>query len=162
MARVALHAEHPANEGKVREMKAIRLVLGVAPVLAAIMLVLAPPLQASGPIVPAIGVPVSHPAAAPVAGKKFEVTFPVLDALSGKRLSNVTSLSFEPTIAGKSVELQQTSFVAGYGAVAGVVWMTMEVPATAQGHLLKLKVTIKASGRSATRTESYRIRKAAV
>jgi hypothetical protein len=141
-------------------MRGIRLVLSVVPVLAAV--VLASPLQAASPIVPAIAVPVSHPAAGPVAGKEFEVTFPVLDALSGARLTEVTSLSFEPTIAGKPVQLQQTSFVAGYRSVAGVVWMTMAVPARAQGQLLKLKVTIKAGGRTATRIETYRIGKAAV
>lgn len=141
-------------------MKGIRLILYVVPVLAAA--VLASSLQAASPIVPAIAAPVSHPAAGPVAGKAFEVTFPVLDALSGARLTNVTSVSFEPTIAGKLVQLQQTSFVAGYRAVAGVVWMTMAVPARAQGQLLKLKVTIKAGGRNATRIETYRIGKAAV
>jgi hypothetical protein len=112
-------------------------------------------------MVPAIAAPVSHPAA-PVAGKQFQVTFPVLDARSGARLTKVTSLSFEPTIAGKKVQLQQMSFVAGYRAIAGVVWMTMAVPARAQGQLLTLKVTIKAGGLSATRIESYRIGKAAV
>lgn len=141
-------------------MKAIRIVLSVVPILA--VTVLAPPLQAASPIVPAIGAPVSHPVAAPVAGKAFEVTFPVLDALTGARLTNVTSLSFEATIAGKAVQLQQTSFVAGYRAGAGVVWMTMAVPGKAQGQLLKLKVTIKAGGRTATRIEAYRIGKAAV
>ena len=137
-------------------MRGIRVVLSAIPVLAATMLVLAPPLQASSPMVPAIATPVSHPAA-PLAGQQFEITFPVLDALSGARLTNVASLSFEPTIAGKAVRLQQTSFVAGYRAVAGVVWMTMAVPAKAQGQLLKIKVTIKAGGRNATRIESYRI-----
>jgi hypothetical protein len=112
-------------------------------------------------MVPAIAAPVSHPAA-PQAGKEFAITFPVLDARSGARLTNVTSLSFEPTIAGKVVRLQQASFVAGYRAIAGVVWMTMVVPATAQGQVLKLKVTIKAGGLNATRIEWYRIGKAAV
>jgi hypothetical protein len=110
-------------------------------------------------MVPAIAAPVSHPPA-PLAGQQFEITFPVLDALSGARLTNVVSLSFEPTIAGKAVQLQQTSFVAGYRAVAGVVWMTMAVPAKAQGQLLKIKVTIKAGGRYSTRIESYRIKAA--
>ena len=160
MARVLYVPSMRGNEGKVKGMKGIRLVLSVVPVLAAT--VLAPPLQASSPIVLAIAAPASHPVAAPVAGKAFEVTFPVLNALSGARLTNVTSLSFEATIAGKAVQLQQTSFVAGYRAVAGVVWMTMAVPAKAQGQLLKLKVTIKADGRNATRIETYRIGKAAV
>jgi|tagenome__1003787_1003787.scaffolds.fasta_scaffold20488736_1 hypothetical protein len=140
-------------------MRAIRF-LGAVPVLAAV-LVLAPPLPAASPIVPAVAVPVSHPAA-PVAGQKFAVTFPVLDALTGARLTSVTSLSFEPTIAGKPVLLQQTSFVAGVRAVAGVVWLTMVVPAKTEGQVLRLKVGIVAGGRSSTRTESYRIGKAAV
>jgi hypothetical protein len=122
------------------------------------VLVLAPALQASSPTVPAIAVPVSHPTA-PLAGQGFEITFPVLNALTGARLTNVTSVSFEPTIAGKAAQLQQTSFVAGYRAVAGVVWMTMAIPATAKGQLLKVKVTIKAGGRNATRVASYRIGK---
>src|SRR4029079_12216814 len=98
-------------------MRRIRF-LGVVPVLAA-TLVLASPLQASSSVVPAIAVPVSHPAAAPVAGEQFAITFPVSDALTGARAPNVSSLSFEPTIAGKPVLLQQTSFVAGVRAVAG-------------------------------------------
>jgi hypothetical protein len=148
------------NKGRVMDMKGIRLVLLVVPILAAT--VLAPPLQAASPIVPVIAAPVSHPAKTPVAGKGFEVTFPVLNAVNGARLTNVTSLSFEATIAGKVVRLQQTSFVAGYRAVAGVVWMTMAVPGASEGQVLKLKVTIEAGGRTATRLETYRIGNAAV
>lgn len=154
-------ARREGHERKVSDMGGVRVALSLVPVLAATVLVLAPPVQASSPMVPAIAVPVSHPAA-PLAGKNLEITFPVLDALTGARLTNVTSLSFRPTIAGKAVQLQQTSFVAGYRAVAGVVWMTMAVPAGAEGRLLKVKVTIKAGGRTATRIASYHIGKPAV
>ena len=105
---------------------------------------------------PAIAVPVSNPTA-PLAGEQFEITFPVLNARNSVRLTNVTSVSFEPTIGAKAVQLQQTKFVAGSRAVRGVVWMTMKIPATAKGQVLKVKVTIKAGGRNATRIESYRI-----
>ena len=107
-------------------------------------------------MVPAVAVPVSHPSA-PLAGQQFEITFPVLNARTGARLTNVTSVAFAPTIGGKAVQLQQTSFVAGYRAVGGVVWMTMAIPASAKGQVLKVKVAIRAGGRTATRIESYRI-----
>jgi hypothetical protein len=148
-------------ERRVSGMRGIRVFLSVLPVLAATVLVGALPVQASSPLVPAIAVPVSHPAA-PLAGKEFEITFPVLNAMTGARLTNVTSISFEPTIAGKAVQLQQTSFVAGYRAVAGVVWMTIVVPARSEGQVLKVKVTIKAGGLNASRIESYHIGKSAL
>lgn len=141
-------------------MRVIRVMVGAIPTTAAALL-LALTANASKPIVPALAIPVSHPVA-PVAGKQFEVTFPVLNALTGERLTSVTAISFQPTIAGKPVQLQQTSFVAGYRAVAGVVWMTMAVPGTAEGKLLKVKVTITVAGRHATRTETYRVGKASV
>jgi len=126
-------------------MRGTRVFLSVLPVLAAALLLGALPVQASTRFVPEIAGPVSHPAG-PVAGKEFEITFPVLNAVTGARLTNVTSISFDTTIAGKAARIEQTSFVAGYRAVAGVVWMTMAVPAKSGGHVLKVKVTIKGGG----------------
>lgn len=137
-------------------MRGVRVYVSLLPVLAAAALVGVLPAQASGRFVPTIAGPVSHPAA-PVAGKEFESTFPVLNAKTGVRLTNVTSVSFVTTIAGKAVQLQQTSFVAGYRAVAGVVWMKMAVPGSAGGKVLKVTVTIKAGGLNASRIASYHV-----
>jgi hypothetical protein len=92
-----------------------------------------------------------------MAGKEFEITFPVLNANTGARLTSVASTSFVTTIAGKAVKLQQTSFVAGYRAIAGAIWMKMAVPASSGGQVLKVKVMIQAGGLNATRIASYHV-----
>jgi hypothetical protein len=144
------------------KMRAVRVGLTLVAAGALSVFVLALPAQGSSSVVPAIAGPASHPTLAPVAGQQFEVTFPVVNALNGSRLTAVTSFSFLPAIAGKEATLQQESFVSGFKAVAGVVWMIMKVPTTATGKVLKVEVTVKADGRTATRTTWYRIRRPAI
>lgn len=150
-------------------MRSARVLLSGAGAVAAVGLVFALPVQASRTLVPrisagVIGLPppmvatgASRPALAPVAGQEFEITFPVVNASTGARLTNVTSLTFAPTIGGRSARLQEFAFVAGFRAVAGAAWMKMKVPVSTLGELLKVKVTITVAGRQATRIETFRV-----
>ncbi len=131
-------------------MKAVPVSIGVVLAMVPTAFVLAVPAQADQR--PRITAPVSHPAT-PLAGKTFEITFPVFDGATGARLTRVTATVFRPTISGKLVRPQ----VEHFEPRAGVAWMTMTIPAWAKGRLLKVQLTIKVGGLSATWIAPYRI-----
>lgn len=96
---------------------------------------------------PVIGKPVVTPAR-PQAGKLFTVTFNV--TRSGSPLTNVTMVC-DPSLAGKVIPHAE-SYQAGNARLSFVV------PKAAKGKLLKVKLTIRAKGQSASKTVSFRVR----
>jgi hypothetical protein len=98
---------------------------------------------------PVIGKPISAPSQA-VAGKRFVVIFGVTRSDSGAALTRGTMIG-SPSIGGRQL-IHSESFMAGKARVA------FGVPATADGKLLKVAVTIKATGGgSSSRVATYRI-----
>lgn len=98
---------------------------------------------------PVIGKAVTVPAQA-VAGKPLAVSFKVTRSDTGTRLLKGRMIC-DPSVAGKVIRHAE-SFRAGTARLAFVV------PATAQGKLLKVKVTIKATGgTSATKVTTFRV-----
>jgi hypothetical protein len=96
-----------------------------------------------------IGAPVVTPRVA-VAGRRMTVTFPVVRSDNGRPLMSGT-MSCDPSIAGKVIKHAE-SFKAGKARLSFLV------PKTAKGKLLKVKVTIKAQTKYATKIASYRVR----
>lgn len=105
-----------------------------------------------GPVKPVIGKPVTVPAR-PQAGKRLTVSFEVTRSDSGTALTR-GKLICDPSVAGKVIRHAE-SFKAGTARLAFVV------PTTAAGRLLKVKVTIKTGGQSATRVATFLVRSAA-
>ena len=98
---------------------------------------------------PVIGNPVSTPAKA-FAGKPFAVAFRVTRSDTGTPLTK-GRMTCDPSVSGK-VLAHAESFKAGKARLA------FGIPATAQGKLLKVKVTIQATGGgSATRVATFRV-----
>ncbi len=98
---------------------------------------------------PVIGKPVATPAQ-PQAGKPFSVSFRV--TRGGGPLTAGTMM-LAPTIDGQAIA--HTGSFKG-----GVARGKLVVPANAGGKLLKVKLTIKATGGSATKTASFHVRAA--
>lgn len=108
---------------------------------------------ARAPYKPVVGAPVTVPSRA-VAGKPFAISFKVTRSDTGTRLSRGTMIC-DPSVAG-TVLRHAESFKVGTARLAFVV------PASAQGRLLKVKVTIKAvGGTSATKVATFRVQEAA-
>jgi hypothetical protein len=95
---------------------------------------------------PVIGKPIASPAR-PVAGKPFTVSFKVTRSDTRTPLLRGTMIC-DPSVAGKVIRHAE-SFRAGTARLSFVV------PADAQSKLLKVKVTIKAGGKSATRVATF-------
>ncbi len=110
-----------------------------------------PPAQTpKQPVVkPMIGAPMTSPAA-PVAGKRFSVSFSVVRSDSGAPLTTGTMIC-DPSVAGKVITHAE-SFKNGTAKLSFVV------PKTAKGKMLKVKVTIKAGSQSATKIASFLVR----
>lgn len=96
-----------------------------------------------------IGAPSAAPAA-PVAGKRFTVSFKITRSDTGAPLTAGT-MACDPSIAGKALAHAE-SFK------GGTARLTMTLPKTAKGKQLKVKVTITLGGESATKAVTYRVR----
>jgi hypothetical protein len=101
-------------------------------------------------IAPAIGKPFAVPAS-PAAGKLLSVSFPIVRADTGGKLTGGTIVA-KTTIAGKAVP-RVVSLANGSANVA------IQIPKTAKGKTLLVRVTVTVAGKSATRIVSYTIRK---
>jgi len=110
-----------------------------------------PPVQTPvQPVVkPKIGAPMTLPAA-PVAGKRFTVSFPVVRSDSGAPLTTGTMIC-DPSVNGKVIPHAE-SFK------NGTAKLSFTVPKTAKGKMLKVKVTIKTGSQSATKVASFLVR----
>lgn len=97
---------------------------------------------------PVVGQPWAVPAR-PVAGKRFTVAFPVTRSDTGARLARAR-LSCTTTVAGKVVPHR-------HAYTTGRAQATLVVPKTARGKVLRISVTVRASGHSATKVVRFRI-----
>jgi hypothetical protein len=98
---------------------------------------------------PVIAGPTTAPAK-PVAGKRFAVTFAVTRSDNGKPL--VTGkMVCDPSVAGKVIPHVE-SFK------AGKVRLVFTVPKAAKAKTLKVRLTIRSNGQSATRIANFRVR----
>jgi hypothetical protein len=100
---------------------------------------------------PVIGKPVTLPVA-PLAGKGFVAVFKVTRSDTGGPLMVGTMVS-DPSVGGKVLR-QTESFRAGIARVS------LQIPSSAAGKVLKIELTIRAAGRSATRVSVFRIARA--
>lgn len=106
----------------------------------------------SGGMRPVIARPVTAPVL-PLAGSNFVVAFKVSRSDTGGPLLR-GKMVCDPSIAGRVIRHVE-SFRGGTARLSFVV------PASAAGRLLKVKVTIAASGRASTRVASFRVRSSA-
>lgn len=108
-----------------------------------------PPPPPPAVVKPLIGAPLATPAA-PVAGKKFSVVFPVTRSDDGQPLTAGT-MACDPSISGKALGHSE-SFKNGKAT------LSFAVPKAMKGKQLKVKVTITYEGKSATKIKTYKIR----
>jgi hypothetical protein len=108
-----------------------------------------PPVPPAKPVRPVIAAAVATPAR-PAAGKRLIVTFAVTRSDTGKLFTKAT-MSCDPSLAGELITHAE-SFVNGKAR------LTLTVPKNAKGKLLKIKLTIKAGGQSATRITTLKVR----
>ncbi|HEX6663078.1 MAG TPA: Calx-beta domain-containing protein [Gaiellaceae bacterium] len=101
---------------------------------------------------PVIGSPVANPVK-PVAGRAFTASFRVTRSDTGGALTT-GKMNCDPTLAGKLLR-HTDSFR------AGIVRVSLLVPSNAAGKLLKIKVTIRAAGKSATRVSAFAVARTA-
>jgi len=105
---------------------------------------------ASGTLVePMIGTPKWSPAIVR-AGKVLEVSFPVLNASSGAKLTGITMMYASPTIGGKVIRHVE-HFANGAASVK------LTVPARTAGKLLKVQLLIDVNGNTTTNTQTFTI-----
>jgi hypothetical protein len=97
---------------------------------------------------PVIGPPLTVPAK-PLPGQRFTVSFTVTRSDTGKPLARGTMIA-DPSVGG-SLIAHTESFRAGRARLAFLI------PAAAQGKQLKVKVTIKVDGSSATKVATFPI-----
>jgi hypothetical protein len=102
--------------------------------------------QSQAKFKPVIAKPVAVPAK-PLAGKPFTVSFKVTRSDTGTSLLRGTMIC-DPSVSGKVIRHAE-SFRAGTARLSFVI------PADAGGKLLKVKVTIKVQGGSATRVATF-------
>ena len=88
--------------------------------------------------------------AKPVAGRQFTFSLPVTRSDTGAPLLT-GKMACAPSVAGKAIRHTE-SFKAGKAR------LSLVVPKTAKGKLLKVKITITASGQTAGRTYTYAVR----
>jgi hypothetical protein len=99
-------------------------------------------------LTPVIGAPVTTPPR-PVAGKRFTVAFPVTRSDTGTPLPTGRMTS-DPSVAGKVIPHAE-SFKAGKAKLSFLV------PKAAKGKQLKVKVTITAGAKSATKVATFHV-----
>jgi hypothetical protein len=97
---------------------------------------------------PIIGKPMATPAA-PVAGKRFTVSFPVTSSVDGKPLTTGTA-ECKTTVAGKTVPHTHTFS-------SGTLKATVKVPKAAQGKQLKIAVKVIADS-AATKVFTFKVK----
>ena len=97
---------------------------------------------------PVIGVPRPAPAR-PVAGKRFTVSFLVTDRNSGAPVVRGT-MTCDLSVAGSTIP--HTESFKG-----GTARLSLVIPGTAGGMLLKVRVAIRSAGRSATRAAAFHV-----
>lgn len=97
---------------------------------------------------PVIGKPVTIPAR-PLPGQRFDVSFRVTRSDTGMPLLRGVMIC-DPSVSGK-VLTHTESFR------RGTARMSFLLPANAQGKILRVKVTIRAEGGSATRVSTFRV-----
>lgn len=102
---------------------------------------------------PVIGKPVTVPAQ-PLAGKRFTVFFKVTRRDTGAPLTRGTMIC-DPSVAGQVIRHAE-SFK------GGTARLSLVVPANAAGKVLKVKVTIQAGGKSATKVATYHVQGASM
>jgi hypothetical protein len=105
------------------------------------------PLAEEVNIVPVIGAPTPVKV---TAGKTVVITFPVVNGVTGEKLTNVTMMASAPTIGGKLIRPHLERFSNGVASVG------LKVPAT-KAKQLKVKLTIKAGTATATRVATIPI-----
>ena len=103
----------------------------------------------AGPVKPVIGKPATVPLR-PFAGQRFAVSFKVTRSDTGTALVRGRMIC-DPSVAGRVIQHVE-SFKGGNARLSFVV------PGSAAGKLLKVKVTIKTAGQSATRVATFGIR----
>jgi Calx-beta domain len=130
------------------------VVLALGAVLGSTLTAAAPTASGTptGPVKPVIGTPVTVPAKA-LAGQRFSLSFKVTRSDTGTPLTRGRMIC-DPSVAGKMIRHVE-SFTGGTARLALVV------PTSANQRLLKVKVTIKAGGQSATRVATFLVRSAA-
>lgn len=97
---------------------------------------------------PVIANPVASPLQ-PVAGERFTVSFKVTRSDTGAPLTRGTMIC-HPYVSGKALRHAE-SFKGGIARLAFVV------PASAEGKLLKVKVTIKSGAQAATKVSTFKV-----
>jgi Calx-beta domain-containing protein len=100
---------------------------------------------------PVIGKPVTVPAQ-PLAGKRFSVSYPVTRSDTGAPLTSGKMIC-DPSVTGKVIPHAE-SFR------AGTARLTFVVPTSARGKVVKVKVTIRSGGQSATRVSTFAVQRA--
>jgi hypothetical protein len=110
-----------------------------------------PPVPTPAPVAvkPLVAAPTAVPST-PVAGARFTVSFKVTRSDTGEPLTTGKMIC-DPSVAG-TVLRHAESFK------GGTAKLTFAIPKSARGKQLKVKVTIKNDGQSATRVASFRIR----
>jgi len=108
-------------------------------------LVLPPPPVAVKPV---IGKPVVL--AAPIAGKLFTITFPVVRSDDGTPLTTAT-VGCTTTVAGKTIPHTHTF-------KSGTVKTTLVVPKAAKGKQLKIAVKVTAGSQAATKVVTFKVK----
>lgn len=98
---------------------------------------------------PVIAAPLTTPAKA-VAGKRFTVKFPVTRSDNGRPLTAGTMIC-DPSVNGRVLTHAES-----FGA--GTAKLSFLVPKSMKGKQLKVKMTIKTTGGSASRVATFRIR----
>ena len=141
-------SRHPDTRRRVTVSRRVRLLLLVVLATALTAAVAAAAGAPHTGVKPVIGKPVAVPAQ-PVAGKRFAVSFKVTRSDTGAPLVRGTMIC-DPSVAGRVLPHAE-SFRAGAARLA------FTVPASAAGKSLKVKVTIRAGGQSATRVSSFRV-----
>lgn len=104
-------------------------------------------------VIPAIGRPEATPAA-PVAGKRFTVSFPLTRAETSLPLTG-GKLTATPTIRGKVVpHTERISEEVNYSDAQ----ISLPVPKTAKGRTLRVEIIVRVGTESARRAVSFRVR----
>jgi hypothetical protein len=106
------------------------------------------PLAESVNIVPVIGAPMP---AKVTAGKTVVITFPVVNGVTGEKLTSVTMIASAPTVGGKLIRPHVERFTNGVASVG------LKVPTTTKAKQLKVKLTINAGTATATRVATIAI-----
>ena len=100
------------------------------------------PLAESVNVVPVIGAPTP---AKLTPGKSVVITFPVVNGVTGEKLTSVKMMSAAPTLAGKLIRPHVERFTNGLASVG------LKVPTTTKAKQLQVKLTIGAGTTTVTR-----------